>query len=255
MQNSDAIRRTADTVLNTALNAALNTPLNTASRSLLWFRPLSPLNYTLPDTVARLPWAATVHIPIDVLQGCRVCTTDSAAMQAAPTWLLSSPTAAHLAVAFGTPATIAVMGAPTQQAWREAGGAEPAAWLVSPTGESMGLLAVLRQHSTVCVLRGQQGRNDLIEHLRAAGVFVSTVAVYAKSPHPLFVQALNATLAQPPHALCFTSADQPARVLAACADATRCLASPVFASHPRIIQAAQALGFIDIRAFPVLDTP
>jgi uroporphyrinogen-III synthase len=217
--------------------------MNPAAHTLLWFRPISPLNYVLPVAVAMQPWAGTQHIPIDTLQACELSLGDVAVLNASSVWLLSSPTAAHLAAQWGRPSVIAVMGTPTQSAWREAGGQEPAQWLVSPTGESMGLESALRQHNTVCVLRGRQGRNDLIEVLLVAGVSVNAVPVYEKSQHPQFANLLNQALSDKPTALYFSSTDQPARALAAAAKPAALLASSVFVSHARIATAAQAQGF------------
>jgi uroporphyrinogen-III synthase len=221
-------------------------PIDYAAHTLLWFRPLSPLNYALPESLASLAWAGTQHIPIDTLHACSVSDVDYATLNATPTWLLSSPTAAHLAAKLGAPRSIAVIGAPTQTTWREAGGAKPREWFISPTGESMGLESALRQHSNVCVLRGKQGRNDLIEALRQANVAVSPVAMYDKVEHPQFVADLNTALDSGSVAFYLSSTDQPARVLAAAIDSTKLLVSPMIVSHERIALAAQALGFQSI---------
>jgi uroporphyrinogen-III synthase len=218
-------------------------PFDYAAHTLLWFRPLSPLNYALPESLVRLAWAGTRHIPIDTLHACRVSDEHNATLNATPTWLLSSPTAAHLAAKLGAPRSIAVMGAPTQTAWREAGGAEPREWFVSPTGESMGLEPMLRKHSSVCVLRGNQGRNDLIEVLRQASIAVSAVAMYDKIQHPMFAQDLNAALDRGSVALYLSSTDQAARLLATASDKATLLACPLIASHVRIADAALALGY------------
>ncbi len=99
--------------------------MNAAAHTLLWFRPLSPLNYALPTSLAQQDWVNTQHIPIDILETCTMSAADVEHLQAAPTWLLSSPTTAYCAAKLGKPRTIAVMGVPTQTAWRDAGGAEP----------------------------------------------------------------------------------------------------------------------------------
>jgi uroporphyrinogen-III synthase len=218
-------------------------PIDFAAHTLLWFRPLSPLNYGLPESLANRAWAATRHIPIDTLHACDVSAAASVTLNATPTWVLSSPTAAHLAAKLGAPRSIALMGVPSQAAWREAGGAEPTEWLISPTGESMGLESALRQHSSVCVLRGKQGRNDLIEVLRQADVLVSTVAMYDKVEHPQFAQNLNASLDHGTVALYLSSTDQAARLLATAFNKAKLLASPLLASHVRIADAALALGY------------
>jgi uroporphyrinogen-III synthase len=217
--------------------------MNHTARTLLWFRPLSPLRYALPESLLQKAWAGTQHIPIDQLQACHVSEGDAAVLQAVPTWVLSSPTAAYLAAHLGRPNSIAVMGKPTQQAWRDAGGVEPNYWLISPTGESMGLDLELRQHANICVLRGKLGRNDLIESLTAHGVSVSTVAVYEKKQHPQFATDLNAALNHSPVALYLSSTDQAARVLAVVQDPATLLASPLIVSHKRIATAAHDLGF------------
>jgi uroporphyrinogen-III synthase len=217
-----------------------------AAHTLLWFRPLSPLNYGLPESLASRAWAGAQHIPIDTLHACSVSDEDYATLNATPTWLVSSPTAAHLATKLGAPRSIAVMGVPSQAAWREAGGAEPTEWLISPTGESMGLESTLRKHSSVCVLRGQQGRNDLIEALVPAGVRVSTVAVYDKVQHVMFAKDLNAVLARGNAALYLSSTDQAARLLAVAIDKHQLLACLLIVSHARVASAAQDLGFKNI---------
>jgi uroporphyrinogen-III synthase len=135
------------------------------------------------------------------------------------------------------------MGIPTQTAWREAGGAEPDQWLISPTGESMGLESLLRHHSSVCVLRGNQGRNDLIETLQHASVPVSTVAMYDKVQHPQFAIHLNRALSQTAVAIYLSSTDQAARLLAVARNQHKLLTSPLLVSHRRIADAAKALGF------------
>jgi uroporphyrinogen-III synthase len=221
--------------------------MNAAAHTLLWFRPLSPLNYVLPMPLANQPWASTRHIAMDILQACTISAADNAVLNASPTWLLSSPTAAYLATTIGKPTSIAVMGTPTQTAWREAGGAEPAQWLVSPTGESMGLESVLRQHPNICVLRGKQGRNELIEALLGTGVSVSTVAMYEKTQHPRFPNDLNAALGAGLVALYLTSTDQPERVLNAALDKITLLASQIYVSHERIATVARALGFHSVK--------
>ncbi len=221
--------------------------MNTAAHTLLWFRPLSPLNYVLPAYLAQQAWVNTQHIPIDILALCKVSAAHVERLQTAPTWLLSSPTAAYCAAKLGKPQTIAVMGKPTQAAWREAGGAEPLQWLVSPTGESMGLLDALQTHPFVAVLRGKQGRNDLIDALRLAGNQLDTVVMYEKTQHPHFVPQLCTALNQSPVALYFSSTDQPMRVLAVAQQAAMLLASPVFVSHGRIATVARKLGFQGIQ--------
>ncbi len=107
----------------------------------------------------------------------------------------------------------------------------------------MGLFEALRRHPRISVLRGQQGRNDLIEALRSVGGLIKPVAMYEKTQHPQFESRLNITLNQSPVALYFSSTDQPARVLTAAQQTAALLASPVFVSHERIATAARELGF------------
>ncbi len=227
--------------------------MNVAKLSLLWFRPISPLHYTLPSSLAQRAWLSTEHIPIDYLSACPVQDADRDQLQSTATWLLSSPTAAHLAAAMGglgNPSCLAVMGAPTQAAWRAAGGQEPSDWLVSPTGESMGLFAHLKSHPKVSMLRGQQGRQDLIQALTRAGVMTHTVAVYHKSEHPQFGLRLNRALHASPVALYLSSTDQAGRLYSAALDTRALLASPVFASHERIAMAARTIGFESVTLMP-----
>jgi uroporphyrinogen-III synthase len=226
--------------------------MDVTALTLLWFRPLSPLRYALPESLSQQAWASTRHIPIDQLQACSVTESDIALLQTAPTWVLSSPTAAYMASRLGSPNSIAVMGAPTQNAWREAGGAEPKHWFISPTGESMGLENELRHHSSICVLRSKQGRNDLIETLSAQGVTVRTVTIYEKFQNPTFERELYIAMNNRAVALYLSSTDQVRRILAASQDLakftieknqTKLLASPLIVSHKRIATAAIELGF------------
>ncbi len=224
--------------------------MTAAARNLLWFRPLSPLNYALPAALAGQPWAGAWHIPMDTLQANPITPADAQSLQIAPVWLLSSPTAAYLAAKLGKPTTIAVMGTPTQTAWGEAGGAQPHEWLVSPTGESMGLLnalSTLSQQPRVAVLRGKQGRNDLIHALELSGHPITTVAMYEKIPNPQFTEQFITAAQHPLVTLYFTSTDQPARALAAAVQPAKLLASAVLVSHERIAAAARGLGFSDIQ--------
>jgi uroporphyrinogen-III synthase len=93
------------------------------------------------------------------------------------------------------------------------------------------------------VLRGNQGRNDLIEVLRQASIAVSAVAMYDKIQHPMFAQDLNAALDRGSVALYLSSTDQAARLLATASDKATLLACPLIASHVRIADAALALGY------------
>ncbi len=223
--------------------------MNHAAYTLLWFRPLSPLQYALPPPIEQLPWVSTLHIPIDTLLPISVSTENELRLHSSNTWLLSSPTAAYLAAKKGAPETIAVMGLPTQSAWRQAGGAEPKQWLVSPTGESMGLLDDLLKHPIICMLRGKHGRNDLIEALRSENITVLTVPMYEKTQHAHFVSELNKAINTKPVALYLSSTDQASRILANTQNKSTLLASPIWVSHERIATAAQALGFTRIQQY------
>jgi uroporphyrinogen-III synthase len=225
---------------------------------LLWFRPLSPLNYALPSALLALNWHSTTHVPIDVLQPCTVnsINTQISASDLPLIVILSSPTAAHIAAqwAWQPIHTIAVMGIPSKLAWQHASGIEPLHWIVSPTGESMGLFHALNRYASITVVRANQGRNDLIHNLTANGVQVNVLTAYHKqdlTQTDLFKQRLNAIHSiNKTMALYFTSTDQVPRVLktlsninTACQQTALFNDSLVLASHPRIQNAAHQLGF------------
>jgi uroporphyrinogen-III synthase len=229
---------------------------------LLWFRPLSPLNYTLPTSFFVNHGAKHTHLPIDVLTPKALNPSDFAALQASEAWFLSSPTAAHcLALALrqanaihALPRALSFVGQASLDAWQAAGGALPQRVVLSSTGESMGLYEALVQQRSVCVLRAQMGREDLPLALRNKGVSVSTVAVYQKTPNLNFKPELNAAVRSTTERaleLCFTSSDQVGRVLSALNAPSTTLHARVWASHPRVKVAAVAAGFKTVQLFQV----
>jgi uroporphyrinogen-III synthase len=223
--------------------------IDTQHYHLLWFRPQSPLDYALPDAMALMPWQSKQHLPVDILQPLALSCFQKNALSCCDTWILSSPTAAHIAAPWGIADTLAVMGSASQAAWRQAGGKEPKHWIISPTGESMGLFDALKPRKKIAILRGNTGRNELIERLREQAVIVDVVAAYHKQDltHSIaFTRSLSSSLIQPtPVALCFTSTDQPQRLLNVCDTELieRLKNCPTLVSHTRIQQAALSLNF------------
>ncbi|MDP2005087.1 MAG: uroporphyrinogen-III synthase [Rubrivivax sp.] len=133
-------------------------------------------------------------------------------------------------------------------------GGVPAAQIVEPRADtsfdSESLWALLSHEDwagrRVLVLRGEEGRDWLADTLRARGATVDFVAAYRRcAPRPdaagqaLLARALAAPAA---HLWLFSSSEGLAhlRTLAPGADWSR---SGALASHPRIAQTAQALGF------------
>ncbi len=228
--------------------------INPQHYHLLWFRPQSPLRYALPTALQALPWRSTLHLSIDDLQPCALHHNEKIVLQQAAIWILSSPTAAHIAASWGAPKVLAVMGKPSQSAWQQAGGKEPATWIVSSTGESMGLAQDLTQlaqstHEHIAILRGNTGRNDLIEALRQQAIDITVVPAYRKQDlthTAAFIQPLHDALnTKKTVALCFTSTDQPSRILAVCVPDMMAYVfnCPVWVTHERIFQAALKAGF------------
>ena len=217
---------------------------------LLWFRPVSPLAYALPSALQSQTWHSVTHLPLDTLTVTSVTATDLQCLQQADAWFLSSPTAAHLAASLSrklilSGLNLAVVGQPSLDAWQAAGGATPSAVHISITGESMGVFDALRRYNSVALVRGQTGRADLSNALTAVGVLVNPVAVYQKEASNGFAAQLATAHAQAvPLALCFTSTDQPARVLAKSNNKAELLKAPFWALHPRIAAQARALGFV-----------
>ena len=250
-------------MLNTGFKPpAIESMIDSKTHNLLWFRPLSPLNYALPAPLAALKWKSVVHMPMDSLRPVSLSAAEIAKLESAPVWFLSSPTAAHLAAQGFTAQNnalaakrIAVVGQASLVAWRAAGGFEPSETAISNTGESMGCLPALLGWAAqgmrhVCILRGQAGRPDLIHALRAAGLKVDVISVYEKTPLSPFkpknsndTSPSTSVVRSTNQALCFTSSDQVARFLSACDPPEAWLACPYWASHPRIAAQAAALGF------------
>lgn len=223
---------------------------------LLWFRPLSPLNYGLPSALSGLRWGGCTHLPIDTLEPRSLSATALRDLMASEVWFLSSPTASHcLAVALrggafdAAPKALAVVGQATIHAWQAAGGCAAPTVLVSESGESMGLLEALSQYSSVCIVRAQSGREDLPKALAAAGIKVCAAAVYQKIHNAGFANALNEALDEcaMQKVLCFTSAEQVAQVCSTVRDPSGLSGARFWASHARIAAAAVGAGFREYR--------
>ncbi len=205
-------------------------------------------------------WALKTHLPIDVLTPLVLTPQEYELLQLSEAWFLTSPTAAHcLALALNSapakltlPSTLAFVGQASLDAWQAAGGPMVKRVLLSTTGESMGLFERLKQRLSVCMLRAQSGRDDLPNALRSHGVEVSSVAVYKKTPNPIFASSLHAAMQSAPNfekAFCFTSSDQVARVLSASDEHITWLQATAWTSHPRVEALAKSSGFADVRLF------
>lgn len=109
------------------------------------------------------------------------------------------------------------------------------------------------QGANVLIVRGEGGRNWLADTLRAAGAEVDFVTAYRRRlPHLDDEQAalLVAAEAEPGgHAWHFSSSEA-VHNLPKLAPARRWRASPALASHPRIGEAAQAIGFDRVQVLP-----
>ncbi len=245
---------------------------------LLWFRPLSPLNYSLPSHLMALNWYATLHLPIDYLQAYSLDdkvnnhinnNIDTITIDTSPNQInllndksvvvLSSPTAAHIAAQWHwqTIDTIAVMGDASKIAWQNAGGIEPAQWIVSPTGESMGLFNCLNGYPNITVVRANQGRNDLINRLKALNIKVNILVAYHKydlTKTESFQKKIHSVYEiKQAIALYFTSTDQVSRLLSSVSNIGQNEAqtflsallknSLVLVSHQRIKETAIKLNF------------
>lgn len=107
--------------------------------------------------------------------------------------------------------------------------------------------------ASVLIVRGEGGRDWLAETLRAAGAEVDFVAAYRRRlPELDDEQAalLAAAEADPSgHAWHFSSSEA-VHNLPKLAPARRWRASPALASHPRIGEAAQAIGFDRVQVLP-----
>jgi uroporphyrinogen-III synthase len=236
---------------------------------LLWFRPLSPLNYCLPSHLLALNWYKTLHLPTDYLQAHTYMADSSNTVQNKFNVLnhklvvvLSSPTAAHIAAQWNWQAinTIAVMGNASKAAWQNAGGSEPVQWIISPTGESMGLFNHLSCYSNITVVRANQGRNDLINHLKALNIKVNILIAYHKydltqtESFQKKIHSIHNTTQ--PIALYFTSTDQVLRVLNSVSNIEQTehqtflsallKNSLVLVSHQRIKETAIKLNFNNV---------
>ncbi|MDP1900064.1 MAG: uroporphyrinogen-III synthase [Rubrivivax sp.] len=120
----------------------------------------------------------------------------------------------------------------------------------APTSDSEALWARLKHRPWVgrraLVVRGEEGRDWLAEHLRGQGAKIEFLAAYRRQPpQPDAAERalLSAALAEPArHLWHFSSSEGVAhlRGLAPQADWSR---SAALASHPRIAQAARAAGF------------
>ncbi len=114
--------------------------------------------------------------------------------------------------------------------------------------DSEGLLALPEladvRGKRILLLRGEGGRDLLLDTLRARGASVDVVACYRRAP-PVGVQGLVEVLAEGrAQALTLTSSEGVANLCDAL-DATslqRLSVLPAFASHPRIAEAARARG-------------
>ena len=146
----------------------------------------------------------------------------------------------------------------TARALVEAG--VPAATVVAPAADSgqfdsEALWALLQgrrswQHSQVLVVRGDGGRDWLAEVLRQQGASLHFVEAYRRTVPVLDAAGaalLAAALAEPQRWCWLFSSSQAAghlRLLAPSADWT---GSRALATHPRIADAARALGFADVQ--------
>lgn len=246
---------------------------------LLWFRPLSPLNYRLPSHLMALNWYTTLHLPIDYLQAYslddkvnKYINNNIDNIDTSPNQInllnnksivvLSSPTAAHIAAQWNWQAinTIAVMGNASKAAWQNAGGLEPTQWIISPTGESMGLFNHLSCYSNITIVRANQGRNDLINHLKALNIKVNILVAYHKydlTHTESFQKKIHLVYGvKQPIALYFTSTDQVLRLLSSVSNIeqneTQTFLSAllknslVLVSHQRIKETAIKLNFNNV---------
>jgi uroporphyrinogen-III synthase len=105
----------------------------------------------------------------------------------------------------------------------------------------------------VLIVRGQSGRDWLAERLAAAGARVQAVAAYRR--HPPRPDAagraqLAAALAQPRRTLWLFSSAEAVRNLGALAPGADWSRARALATHPRIEDAARALGFGEVRPAP-----
>jgi uroporphyrinogen-III synthase len=131
----------------------------------------------------------------------------------------------------------------------------PAAQLVQPAADSAqfdseSLWRQLQRHDwrgrSAWIMRGDGGRDTLADDLRAAGADVRFVQAYRRGP-PAWGEAertqLAAALAAPAAHLWLLSSSEALGHLRTLAPGADWSASTALASHPRIAQAARALGF------------
>ena len=99
------------------------------------------------------------------------------------------------------------------------------------------------------IVRGEDGRNWLADQLQARGAMVEFVAAYRRLP-PLLDSAATAllqhALEQPQSHLWLFSSSQAVAHLGALAPGADWSRSHALASHPRIAQAARALGLVQV---------
>jgi uroporphyrinogen-III synthase len=154
----------------------------------------------------------------------------------------------------------ACTGPGTAAALRAAG--VPAAQVVQPPDDAASFdsetLWALLAHEDwagrrVRVVRGEEGRDWLAETLRGRGATVEFVAAYRRHA-PVLDSAGAALLAQalaaPAAHLWVFSSSEAVGHLATLAPQARWNAARALASHPRIAQAAQDLGFGQVRLLP-----
>jgi uroporphyrinogen-III synthase len=198
--------------------------------------------------------AATVELPLLQLVGLP-CPPATATAAAPPDWVIAvSPSAVRFgqdwwAGPWPPACRVAGVGAGTARAWREAGHAAPlqpeagqdsAALLEAPD-----LQAVTGQR--IIIVRGEGGRDLLGPALRARGAVVDEWLCYRREPPPTLAADLQRLCLSPPavDAWTLTSSEAVAHLDAAWPpDMPR--AAPVFAPHPRIIEAARDAGWMTV---------
>lgn len=142
---------------------------------------------------------------------------------------------------------VAAVGAGTGRAWRDAG----AAHVIEPegSGDSEALLAHAALQDVagqrIVILRGEGGRDLLGPTLRARGAAVVEWLCYTRRPPAHLREDLTALLDAPPDAWVLTSSEALANLEAAWPEGAERTA-PVFAAHPRIVEAARQAGWMTI---------